>query len=96
MFSRSVKSSSSYLQNIDVGPVVAKIQGSVRELGQQYKDATVALYNKQNLQPLAIRKPDQAGNYQFLGLNTNLKTFIMAFDKQHKFNAIIQDNVRPK
>ena len=84
------------LQNIATGPIVAKIQGSVKKLGQQYQDATLILYNKANFKPIAVKKPDQNGNYQFLGLNTDLKTFIVAFDAKQQFNAVIQDNVVPK
>lgn len=76
--------------------VIAMVYGTTRKLGQQYKDAIVALYNKANLQLIAVRKPDQNGNYQFAGLNTDLKTFIVAFDKNQQFNAVIQDNVVPK
>ncbi|QQN40796.1 hypothetical protein [Acinetobacter sp. CS-2] len=94
--SRAVLSSTFYLQTIAVGPVAAKVSGSVKKLGQQYKDATLVLYNKVNLQPIAVKKPDENGNYQFLGLNTNLKTFIVAFDQKQQFNAVIQDNVVPK
>lgn len=93
---RGVGPSLSMLQSITTGPVVAKIQGSVKKIGQQYQDATVALYNKANMLPIAIRKPDQNGDYQFLGLNTDLKTFIVAFDQKQQFNAVIQDNVVPK
>ena len=93
--SRKAMPSSILLQNIIVGPVIAKIMGSVKELGREYKDATVILYNKANLQPIAVRRPDQNGNYQFLGLNTDLKTFIIAFDQKQQFNAVIQDNVVP-
>ena len=75
---------------------LAKIKGSVKALGQQYQNANVVLYNKANLQPIAVKKPDQNGNYQFLGLNTDLKTFIVAFDQKQQFNAVIQDNVVPK
>ncbi len=94
--SRKAMPASSYLQNISVGPVIAKVAGSVKKLGQQYQNASVVLYNKANLLPIAIRKPDQNGNYQFLGLNTDLNTFIVAFDKKQQFNAVIQDNVVPK
>lgn len=94
--SRKAMHSSSLLQSITTGPVVAKIQGTVKKLGQQYKDATLVLYNKSNLQPIAVSRPDQNGNYKFLGLNTDLKTFIVAFDQKQKFNAVIQDNVVPK
>ena len=71
-------------------------KGSVKKLGQNYQNANMMLYSKANLQPIAIRKPDQNGNYQFLGLNTDLKTFIVAFDQKQQFNAVIQDNVVPK
>lgn len=84
------------LQTITISPVIAKIQGSIKKLGQQYKDAKIVLYNKANLQPIAVRKPDQNGNYQFLGLNRDLKTFIVALDQNQEFNAVIQDNVVPK
>lgn len=94
--SRKALHSSHLMQIIAPGPVIAKVMGSVKKLGQQYQNATVVLYNKANLQPIAVRKPDQNGNYQFLGLNTDLKTFIVAFDKNQQFNAVIQDNVVPK
>ena len=85
-----------WMQQIVVGPVIAKIQGSTKKLGQQYPDAIVVLYNKANLQPIAVKKPDINGNYQFLGLNTGLKTFVVALDQKQQFNAVIQDNVVPK
>ncbi len=94
--SRKIKNSSLFLQTIVTGPVVAKIKGSTKKLGEQYKDATIVLYNKANFQPIAIRKPEENGNYQFLGLNTDLKTFIVAFDSKKQYNAVIQDNVVPK
>ena len=94
--SRKAMPSTILHQQTNTGPVIAKVKGSVKKLGQQYQNATVVLYNKANLQPIAIRKPDQNGNYQFLGLNTDLKTFIVAFDQKRQFNAVIQDNVVPK
>lgn len=93
---RKAKPSSVELQTISMGTVIAKIQGSTRKLGEQYKNATVVLYSKANLQPIAVRKPNQNGDYQFLGLNTDLNTFIVAFDQKQQYNAVIQDNVVPK
>ena len=75
---------------------VASIKGSVKKLGAQYSQALVVLYNKADLLPIVIRKPDTSGNYQFLGLNTDLSCFIVALDKQQQYNAVIQDNVVPK
>ncbi len=87
---------SALLQPITTGRTIAKIQGSIKKVGQQYKDANVVLYNKANLQPIAITRPDTNGDYQFLGLNTDLKTFVVAFDQKQQYNAVIQDNVVPK
>jgi len=84
------------LQVVVAGPVLAAIKGSTKKLGEKYKDSLVVLYSKANLQPITVRKPDANGQYQFTGLNANLKTFVVAFDSNHRFNAVIQDNVVPK
>lgn len=75
---------------------VASIKGSVKKLGTKYSQASVVLYNKANLLPIALRKPDTNGDYQFLGLNTDLTCFIVALDTQQQYNAVIQDMVVPK
>lgn len=96
--SRKALQSGNLLQSIDFGSknTISSISGSTKKLGEKYKDCLVVLYMKSNLQPIAVRRPDQNGNYQFLGLNTDLKTFIVAFDQNQQFNAVIQDNVVPK
>ena len=94
--SRKTMPYSSLLQDIPTGPVIANIKGSTKALGEAYQDCTVVLYNKANLLPIAIRKPNTNGDYQFLGLNTDLKTFVVAFDQKQQYNAVIQDNVVPK
>ena len=88
--------SSNLIQIVETGPVIAKIKGSTKRLGEKYQNALVVLYNKANLQPIAVQKPDINGQYQFLGLNTNLETFIVALDQNQQYNAVIQDNVVPK
>lgn len=94
--SRKPKYSSNMLKEPPLGLVIGGIKGNVRKIGQSYSDAVVAIYEKDTLQPIAIRKPNANGDYQLLGLNTDLKTFIVAFDKKQQFNAVIQDNVVPK
>ena len=95
---RAAHYSSNILQNIGFGSknTVASIRGSIKKLGSKYQNATIFLYNKANYQPFAVCKPDINGDYQFLGLNTDLKIFIVAFDQKQQFNAVIQDNVVPK
>ncbi len=96
--SRKAMPSGNLLQDVGFGSknTVAKIQGSTKKLGQRYQNANVVLYNKANLQPIVITRPDTNGDYQFLGLNTDLKTFVVAFDQKQQYNAVIQDNVVPK
>lgn len=96
--SRKVMPSGSLLQNVGFGTknTVASIKGSTKKLGERYKNCLIVLYNKANLQPLAVRRPDEDCDYQFLDLNTDLNTFVVAFDNTKQYNAVIQDNVVPK
>lgn len=96
--SRKAMPSGNLLQDVGFGSknTVAKIQGSTKKLGQRYQNATIVLYSKANLQPVAMRKPDQNGDYRFSGLNNSINCFIVAFDNNKQFNAVIQDNVVPK
>lgn len=94
--SRKAKSITVILQNINTGPVIASIEGSVKKNGNQYRNALLVLFNAKNFMPIAAKSPDTDGKYSFAGLNTELKTFIVAFDNKKQFNAVIQDNVVPK
>lgn len=96
--SQKVKKTGNLLQEIRFGSkdTVASIKGSTKKLGENYKDALAVIYNRANLQPIAVRKPDENGEYKFLGLNTNLTCFIIGFDNNKQYNAVIQDNVVPK
>ena len=96
--SRAVKYSGSLLQDVGFGAknTVASIKGSVKKLGVNYQNATVALYNKSNLSLIALRKPNSNGAYDFSGLNNSLNTFIIAFDNGRQYNAVIADLVVPK
>lgn len=96
--SQKVMPSSNNLQPtiLTLTSVIGSVKGSVKKLGQNYQNATVALYSKANLQPIAIRKPKVNGDYSFMGLTTDMKTFVVAFDANKQFNAVIQDNVVPK
>lgn len=91
----TVKPSGMMLQDLS-GLVFSSINGSINKLGEKYTDAIVVLYNKSNLRPIAVSKPDISGHYQFLNLYADLKTFIVAFDQKQQYNAVIQDNVVPK
>lgn len=88
--------SGDFYQEFGKSNTVASIKGSVKKLGSQYAEAKLVLFNKASMLPILVKRPDTNGNYQFLGLNTDLKTFVVAFDQKQQFNAVIQDNVVPK
>lgn len=87
---------SNYELNFGEKNTIAQIHGQVQKLSKNYSEALVVLFNKVDMKAIAFRKPDIDGNYAFLGLNTSLKVFIVAFDQQQQYNAVIQDNVVPK
>ncbi|WP_180102212.1 hypothetical protein [Acinetobacter sp. YH12126] len=74
----------------------ASIKGITKKLGKEYQNATVVVFNKATLIPIAVRNPDQNYKYEVLGLNSDITCFIVAFDQNQQFNAVIQDNVVPK
>lgn len=84
--------------NSDFGTTntVVKIAGSVKKLGINYDNAQVVLYDKVDLLPIAIRIPNADGSYQFLGLNRDMRCFVVAFDNSKQYNAVIQDGVIPQ
>lgn len=96
--SRNTLPSGSFLQSIGVGSkkTVTSIRGSVKKLGQQFSNATIVIYEKSNMLPIAIKKPDQDGNFEFNGLGSDVRGFLIAFDESKQYNAVIQDNVVPK
>ena len=88
--------SGSFNTSFGLDNTVRKIVGSVKKLGQNYQNATVVLFDRQNFRTIAAKKPDSLGNYQFLGLNNSMNCSIAGFDDNKQFNAVIQDNVVPK
>lgn len=99
--SYKVKPNSNFLSgnfniNFGIDNTVKKIQGIVNEKTTPYDKTIVALYDKYTMDLVALRKPDIQGFYKFSGIHSSTQFFIIAFDLNHKFNAIIQDNVIPK
>lgn len=95
-FSVAITSSNTSNEPFANSTTIGKIKGQTKRLSAAYNQAFVVLYDKSSLKPIAVKKPSQNGNYQFLGLNTDLKTFIIAFDEMQQYNAVIQDKVIAK
>lgn len=72
------------------------LKGSVKKLGADYAGASLCLFKKSTRELLWETKPKKDGSYQFRNLANDMPCFIVAFDDQMKFNAVIQDMVIPK
>lgn len=95
---RRTKFGGNLLQNFDFEQknTILGVMGVVKKQGTDYQNATVALYSKNNLRLITVRKPNSNGSYIINGLSDRLPCFVIAFDNQSKFNAVIQDMVIPK
>lgn len=96
--SRKGTASSNLLQSVGFGKnhTVAKISGNIAKLSIDYRYAQIVAYNKANLQPIAVVRPDANAHYEIHGLNTDLNLFVCVFDLNQEYNAMISDNVVPK
>lgn len=85
-----------YATNFGARNTVASVSGSVKKLGLAFSSAIVVCYDKRTLTAIKATKPDINGGYFFYGLNNSLKCFVVAFDQNEQYNAVIQDMVVPK
>lgn len=86
--------SSLYITN-DSNGLLKTIKGSTKKLGANYSFQRVCLYSSATNQLMKVTQSDESGHYQF-EVNSSTPVYVIAFDSNKKFNAVIQDNVRPK
>lgn len=74
---------------------LGKVDGTTKKLGGNYAPVPVCLFRRDNRQLLweTTSKPD--GSYSFRNVATGLECFIVAFDPNGQYNAVIQDKVIP-
>lgn len=73
-----------------------RITGTVKKLGQNYSPVPVCCFKRSTRELLweTISKP--GGTYFFRNIAVGLECFVVAFDPNGQYNAVIQDNVVPK
>ena len=73
-----------------------QIKGMTKKLGANYAPVPVCVFRRDNRQLLwEIRsKPD--GSYAFRNIAKGLECFVLAFDPNNQYNAVIQDKVIAK
>lgn len=71
------------------------IAGSTKKLGQPVSDCDVRIFNRATGALLNTVRSDANGEYKAY-VPYSLAYTVVAFDRNKKFNAVIQDNVVPK
>lgn len=72
------------------------VGGTTKKLGKKYHSVPVCLFRKDSRQLIWETKSKTDGTYYFRNVAEGLPCFIVAFDPNNQFNAVIQDNVVPK
>lgn len=72
-----------------------KISGTTKKLGTNYSPVPVCLFRRDNRQLLWETKSKADGSYAFRNIAVGLECFIVAFDPNNQYNAVIQDKITP-
>ena len=72
-----------------------KITGTTKKLGANYSPVPVCLFRRDNRQLLWETTSKADGSYFFRNVATGLECFIVAFDPNGQYNAVIQDKITP-
>ena len=72
------------------------IKGTTKKVGANYSPVPVCVFCRDNRQLLWEIKSKADGSYAFRNIAVGLECFIVAFDPNNQFNAVIQDKVIAK
>lgn len=72
------------------------VKGTTKKLGQNYSPVPVCCFKRSTRQLLweTVSKPD--GTYSFRNIAVGLECFVVAFDPNKEYNAVISDRVVAK
>jgi len=73
-----------------------KITGTTKKLGANYSPVPVCLFRRDNRQLLWETTSKADGSYTFRNIAVGLECFVVAFDLNNQYNAVIQDKVIAK
>lgn len=81
-------------QTADQG--LGQIKGNIRKLGQNYSPVPVCVFKRSNRLLLWETKSKSDGSYEFRNIAPGLECFVVAFDPNEEYNAVISDKVVAK
>lgn len=73
-----------------------QIKGTTKKLGVNYAPVPVCVFKRSNRQLLWETKSKPDGSYAFRNIALGLECFVVAFDQNEQYNAVIQDKVVAK
>lgn len=73
-----------------------QIKGMTKKLGANYAPVPVCVFRRSNRQLLWETKSKPDGSYAFRNIALGLECFVVAFDQNEQYNAVIQDKVVAK
>jgi hypothetical protein len=73
-----------------------QIKGTTKKVGANYSPVPVCVFRRDNRQLLWETKSKADGSYAFRNIAKGLECFVVAFDPNEEYNAVIQDKVVAK
>lgn len=73
-----------------------QIKGTVKKVGNTYAAVNVCCFKRSNRQLLWEIKSKVDGTYGFRNIAKDLECFVIAFDPNNQYNAVIQDKLVAK
>lgn len=73
-----------------------QIKGTTKKIGENYSPVPVCAFRKDNRLLLWETTSKSDGSYSFRNIATGLECFIVAFDPNEQYNAVISDKVVAK
>lgn len=73
-----------------------QIKGTTKKVGANYSPVPVCVFRRDNRQLLWEIKSKADGSYAFRNIVVGLECFVVAFDPNNQYNAVIQDKVIAK
>lgn len=75
---------------------LGQIKGTTKKLGTTYTPVPVCVFKRSNRQLLWETKSKPDGSYSLRNIAIGLECFVIAFDQNEQYNAVIQDKVVAK
>lgn len=73
-----------------------QIKGTTKKIGENYSPVSVCCFRRSNRQLLWETKSKSNGTYQIRNIPKDLECFVVAFDPNEEYNAVISDKVIAK